>query len=59
MIIVSVIDKVGKIVFEKEVLVNSGSNKIKVSEYNFTSGVYLLKLSNDKGVVSKRLVINK
>jgi len=59
MIVVSVIDKVGKIVFEKEVLVNSGSNKIKVSEYNFTSGVYLLKLSNDKGVVSKRLVINK
>lgn len=59
MIVVTVIDKVGKIVFEKEVQVNSGSNKIKVSEYNFSSGIYLLKLSNDKGVVSKRLVINK
>lgn len=56
---VSILDNIGNLIREEYFKVNSGMNKIMIQENDLASGIYTLKLMNDKKVVSKKLIINR
>jgi PKD repeat protein len=55
--VVQLIDDIGQIVFEKNVLVNVGENKIDIGTGNISKGIYLLQIKSGKEIVSRKMVV--
>ncbi len=50
-----IVDRLGRVIYENE----SKSNAIKINVSAFTAGIYFLRIETTKGVLNKKMVINK
>ena len=57
-ILISIYDNIGHLVYTEKVISEPNSNKVSVSN-GLASGVYTLKVVSEKGIGTKRLMVNK
>jgi len=50
---VKMINEVGQIVFEN----NINSNTFNINTSNFEKGMYVLRIENEKGIITKKVII--
>ena len=55
----SIVNVLGKVQDNRVITANLGSNKINVDATDLSSGIYFYSLANAKGVVTKKMIINK
>ena len=55
---VVIIDVLGNIIYTQESKVNSGANRLDLSLDEFSAGIYLVKISDEKGQTVKKVIIN-
>ena len=54
-----VMDLLGQIIVEKEILFAEGFNSKEILLDNISNGIYILKLRKDEGSISKKIIIDK
>lgn len=55
----SIVNILGKVQDNRVIAANLGPNKINIDAANLSSGIYFYSLANAKGVITKKMIINK
>ena len=55
----TITDLVGKEVFEKEIRLDSGNKTVPVDVSFLRNGIYMLRMSDQENVFTKKLIINR